>query len=204
MVATPGIRSREGAAAPPSDDTPPSAKLGTRIAAYLIDTLALLIVLLVFFVIGGAVLLFTSDLGKEDAPDAAFNAFIAILVGGPIVFWSLLNLVLLRWRSQTAGMYVVGLKGVAEDGKPQTPGRLLLRWFGLHPVLYHPLFIPIWSLLAAYATSVTLSRSVLVLTLGLVFLCIVVPVASFAAMALDKDRRGLHDRLSRMRVVPVE
>jgi hypothetical protein len=71
-------------------------------------------------------------------------------------------------------------------------------------VLYHPLFIPIWSLLAAYATSLTLSRAVLVLTLGLVFLCIVVPVACFAAMALDKDRRGLHDRLSRMRVVPVE
>lgn len=190
--------------ASPSGLSQTTATLGARIAAYLIDSIVLLAVLLIFFVIGGAVLLFTSDLGKEDPPDAAFSAFIAILIGGPILFWSLLNLALTRWRAQTAGMYVAGIITTSDEGDVRAPRRVLLRWFGMHPTLYHPLFVPVWSLLAAYATSVTLSRSVLIVTLALVLLCLVVPIAGLAAMALDGERRGIHDRIARTRVVPVD
>ena len=190
--------------ATPSGPSQPTATFGARIAAYLIDSIVLLVVLLIFFVIGGAVLLFTSDLGKEDPPDAAFSAFIAILIGGPILFWSLLNLGLTRWRAQTAGMYVVGIIALSDDGDVRAPRRVLARWFGMHPTLYHPLFVPLWSLLAAYATSLTLSRSVLIVTLTLALLCLVVPIAGLAAMALDSEHRGIHDRIARTRVVPVD
>lgn len=190
--------------ATPSSSGQQIATLGTRIAAYLIDSVALLAVLLIFFVIGGAVLLFTSDFGKDDAPDAAYSAFIAILIGGPLLFWSFLNLALARWRAQTAGMYIIGIKAEAEDTDARTPRRVLLRWFGLNPVLYHPLFAPIWLLLAAYATSVTLSQSILIVTLALMLLCIVTPLFGFAAMALDSERRGIHDRIARTRVVATD
>ena len=116
--------------ATPSGPSQPNATLGARIAAYLIDSIVLLVVLLIFFVIGGAVLLFTSDLGKEDPPDAAFSAFIAILIGGPVIFWSLLNLALTGWRAQTAGMYVAGIVVTSDVGNVQAPRRVLLRWFG--------------------------------------------------------------------------
>ena len=190
--------------ATPSGLSQPTATLGARIAAYLIDSIVLVVVLLIFFVIGGAVLLFTSDLGKEDPPDAAFSAFIAILIGGPLIFWSLLNLALMSWRAQTAGMYVAGLVATSEDGDVRAPRRVLVRWFGMHPTLYHPLFVPVWLLLSAYATSVTLSRSVLILTLSLVLLCLVVPIVGLVAMALDSERRGIHDRIAHTRVVPVD
>lgn len=188
----------------PSSSSRPPASFGTRIAAYLIDSIVLLVFLLIFFVIGGAVLLFTSDLGKDDPPDAAFSAFIAILLGGPLIFWSLFNLMLDRWRAQSIGMYVVGIKATFDGPDGRTAGGVLLRWFGLNPVLYHPLLIPVWALLAAYATSVTLSRSILVLTLALVLLCIVAPIVSIVTMALDSERRGVHDRLARTRVVTAE
>ncbi len=190
--------------ATPSGPSQPTATLGARIAAYLIDSILLTVVLLIFFVIGGAVLLFTSDLGDKDPPDAAFSAFIAILIGGPVLFWSLLNLGLTRWRAQTAGMYVAGIITTSNEGDVRAPRRVLARWFGMHPTLYHPLFVPLWSLLAAYATSVTLSRSVLIVTLALVLLCILTPLAGFAAMALDPERRGIHDRLARTRVVATD
>ncbi|MCI0776949.1 MAG: RDD family protein [Chloroflexi bacterium] len=190
--------------ASPSSPTRPAATLGARIAAYLIDTIVLLAVLLIFFVIGGAVLLFTSDLGDKDPPDAAFNTFIAILIGGPVLFWSLLNLALTRWRAQTAGMYVAGIVTTSDEGDVRAPRRVLLRWFGMHPTLYHPLFVPLWVLLAAYATSATLSRGVLMVTIAPALLCLAVPIAGFVAMALDSERRGIHDRIARTRVVPVD
>jgi hypothetical protein len=74
----------------------------------------------------------------------------------------------------------------------------------MHPTLYHPLFVPVWSLLTAYATSVTLSRGVLVVTLSLVLLCLLVPIVGLFAIVLDSERRGVHDRIARTRVVPVD
>ena len=188
--------------AAPSTSSRALAGFCTRLAAYMIDSIVLLVFLLIFFVIGGAVLLFTSDWGKDDPPDAAFSAFISILLGGPLIFWSLFNLLLDRWRAQSIGMYVVGIKATFDGPQGRTVGSVLLRWFGLNPVLYHPLLVPVWALITAYA--VTLSRSILVLTLALVLLCLVAPIVSVVTMALDSDRRGVHDRLARTPVVTVE
>lgn len=182
----------------------PTARVNARISAYLLDSLVLLLFILVFFILAGAVLLFTSDLGGEDPPDAAYYAFIAILFAGTILAWSAFNVTLLRWRGQTAGMYVMGIRAVAEDGRQATAGRTLLRWFGLHPLLFHPLLLPLWGLAALVAVSITLSQAVLIVSLAFVLLCAVVPAASMVAMLLDPERRTIADRLTRTVVVHLD
>ena len=188
-----------GAPSPPA--APAVARLNARISAYLADSIILLAFILTFFVIGGAVLLFSSDLGSNDAPDAAFTAFLAILLGGPLLSWSAFNLALMRWRGQSLGMYIVGIRTVAEGGAPLATRTVLLRWFGLHPLLFHPFLLPIWALLALYSVSVTLSQIIFVITVALVLLCVVAPAASLLTMIVDSNRRALHDRLAGTLVV---
>ena len=196
-------------ATPSPAATPPIARLTARISAYLADSIILLAFILAFFVIGGAVLLFSSDLGSNDAPDAAFSAFLAILLGGPLLSWSAFNLALMRWRGQSMGMYIIGIRAVAEGGAPLATRTVLLRWFGLHPLLFHPFLLPIsallaWALLAPYSITVTFSRVIFVITVALVLLCVVAPAASLLAMAIDSNRRALHDRLARTLVVHID
>lgn len=182
----------------------PVAHLNARISAYLVDSVILIAFILVSFVIAGAVLLFTSDLGRGDAPDAAFNAFLAILLGGPLLAWTAFNLALMHWRSQTTGMYVIGIKIVSEDGPPVSRRRTLLRWFGLHPLLFHPFLLPIWAIFSLLVVSITLSQIVLIVTVALVLLCIASPIAGLVAMSLDPERRALHDRLAHTLVVHLQ
>ena len=182
----------------------PVAHLNARISAYLVDSAVLLGFILVFFVIAGAILLFASDLGKEDAPDSAYYAFIATFLGGCLLSWTAFNLALLRWRGQTLGMYIVGIRTLGEDGLPLSTGRTLLHWFALHPVLFHPLLLPVWAVFSMLVVSLTLSKVVLVATLALVLLCLIAPAVSLALMLLDAERRTLPDRLARTFVVHLD
>lgn len=182
----------------------PVAHLNARISAYLVDSVILLAFILVFFVIGGSVLLLTSDLGQGDAPDSAYYASIAIFLGGSLLSWTVFNLALMRWRGQTTGMYVIGIRTVSEDGSALTTGRTFLRWFGLHPLLFHPFLLPVWAIFSLLVVSFTLNQVVLVVTLALVLLCLVSPAASLLAMLFDAERRALHDRLARTLVVHLE
>jgi uncharacterized RDD family membrane protein YckC len=188
-------------AAPSASTAQPVARLNARISAYLIDSIALLAVILAFFVISGAVLLFTSDLGKNDPPDSAFDAFVAVLLGGPLIFWSALNVALVRLRGQSPGMYLVGIRAVSADETALTWRRSLLRWFGLHPLLFHPFVLPVWVIFVFYAVSSTLSQVVLILTVALALLLLLAPAIGLLLLATDADRRALHDRLARTVVV---
>src|SRR3990170_1492813 len=183
-------------AATPAMTTRPVAHLNARISAYLVDSVVLLAFILVFFVIGGAVLLFSSDLGKDDAPDSAYYASIAVFLGGSLLAWTAFNLALMRWRGQTIGMYIIGIRVVGRDDATLTSSRIVVRWLGLHPLLFHPLLLPVCGTLAVLAASVTLNQVVLIVTLALVVLCIVSPAATLALTLLDNERRALHDRLA--------
>lgn len=189
-------------AAPATAPTRPVARMNARISAYVIDSVVLLAFILVFFVIGGSVLLFTSDFGEGDPPNWAYYAWVSVFVGGALLSWSLFNLAVMGWRGQSTGMYVVGIRTVSDQ--PMTPGRHLLRWFGLHPLLFHPLLLPVWAILSFMLVSLTLNKAVLAVTLALVLLCIVAPVAALLTMLFDPERRALHDRLAGTRVVHLE
>ena len=110
----------------------------------------------------------------------------------------------MRWRGQSLGMYIVGIRTVAIGGAPLATRTVLLRWFGLHPLLFHPFLLPIWALLALYSVSVTFSQIVFVITVALVLLCVVAPAASLLAMAVDSNRRAIHDRLAHTLVVHID
>jgi uncharacterized RDD family membrane protein YckC len=179
----------------------PVAQLHARVTAYLIDSLVLLAFVLIFFVAGGAVLLFSSDLGRQDPPDSAYYAFAGVFLGGTLAAWSAFNLALMRWRGQTAGMYFVGLRAVGEDRSRLTLGQLVLRWLALHPLVFHPFLLPVWGIFSLLAVSITLSNVVLIITLVFVLLCVVAPLASLAHAAVDPQRRVLADRVARALVV---
>jgi len=179
------------------------ANVNARISAYLVDSVILLAFILVFFVIGGSILLFTSDFGEGDPPDWAYYACVAVFLGGSILSWTGFNLALLRWRAQTTGMYVLGIKSVAERGE-MTNGRILVRWFGLHPLLFHPLLLPVWVVISLVLVSFTLNQIVLAVTLVFVLLCIAAPIAGLITMVVDPERRALHDRLAGTLVVHLD
>lgn len=180
------------------------ANVRARVTAYLADSIVFLAFLLVFFFLGGVQLLIADSRTDGDPSDAAFYAFIGIAVGGAIIAWSVFNLALMQWRGQTAGMFVIGIKAVAEDETPLTMRRTLLRWFGLHPLLYHPFLLPGWLVFALLVTFVTLSQAVLVITLGVALLCVVAPILSLVTALLDDERRTLHDRLAHTVVIQLE
>ena len=178
--------------------------MSARVSAYLIDSVVLLGFILAFFAVAGLVLWLSSNLGEKDPPDSAYYAFMGIFIGGTVIAWSLFNLALAFWRGQTAGQYITGLRVVSEDSGSISMGRTLVRWFALHPLLFHPLLLPVWALFAVIAVSLTLSQFVLALTLGLVALCVVSPIAALAAVLFDSDRRALHDRIAGTIVVPTD
>jgi hypothetical protein len=175
-------------------DAATPARIGVRALAYLIDSGALLGFVLAFFALAGLILWIASDLGKEDAPDAAYYAFIGVFIGGTLIAWSVFNLVLCWWRGQSVGQYIVGLSVVDVAGERPSGSKFVLRWLALHPLLFHPLLIPVWALFSALTVSLTLSDIVLGLTLGLVALCILAPAVALVSAAIDQEHRALHDR----------
>ena len=179
----------------------PVAQLRARVTAYLVDSIILLAFILIFFVLGGLELLIADSRTDGDPSDAAFYAFVAISLGGSLLAWTAFNLALMRWRGQTTGMYVIGIKIVGEDAAALTTGRMLLRWFGLHPLLFHPFFLPVWLIFSFLVVSATLSQLALVITLALALLCLVSPAVSLLTALIDPERRALHDRLARTLVV---
>ena len=181
----------------------PVAHLSARVSAYFVDSIVLLAFILVFFVIAGLELLIADSRTAGDPSDAAYYAFAAIAIGGSLIAWSAFNLALMRWRGQTMGMYVIGIKTVGEDGTALTTGRTLLRWFGLHPLLFHPLLLPIWLILSYLIFAATPSRAALAITLVPVLLCLVAPAVSLSTALLDHERRALHDRLAHTLVVHI-
>ena len=174
----------------------PIAHLNARISAYLADSVILLAFILLFFFIGGLQLLFASDWGQGDPPDSAIVAFIVILSGGTLLSWTVFNVALMRWRGQTTGKYVLGIKTVSEDGTQPTIWRILIRWLALHPLLFHPfLLIPSMSL-ALLSLDFLLSPLGVITAITLALLTVASLVVNLLAMSLDRSRRALHDRLA--------
>ena len=182
----------------------PLARLDARISAYLVDSIVLVAFVLVFLIVAGSILLFTSDGGSGNPPDSAYYASVAVFLGGSLLAWTAFNLALMRWRGQTTGMYVLGIKTVGVGAPAVTTGQALIRWFGLHPLLFHPLLLPIWGILSLLVVSLTVSQVALFITLALALLCLASPVGSLAAVLLDPERRAPHDRLAQTIVVHLD
>ena len=179
------------------------ASLGSRILAYLVDTVALLGFAFVFFAAAGANIYLRSDAGRENPSEGAVNSSFAIMMV-TIPAWLFVNLFFELRRGQTIGKYIAGLQVVRLDNRPAGLGRHVVHWLALHPLLFHPL---IGLLLGAFATySVAFAESPLVFFGGvtLALLCFIAPVASLFFALADPQRRGVHDWLAAMKVTGVD
>ncbi len=180
--------------------TPRCAGLEARLVAFIFDTIILLAFTSVFVAVALFQLLVKSDFGEADPPDSSFYAALAIVVA-VIPFWLAFNVWLCLWRGQTVGKYIVGIRIARNDGGRLSAVDALSRLLTLNPLLFHPVLIVPWSLLAVFGTSLTLNAVVLAATVTLVLLSLVAAPVALVAVLLDKQRRALHDRVARTLVV---
>jgi uncharacterized RDD family membrane protein YckC len=176
------------------------AGLGQRCVAYAIDSLLLFGVCMLFAAAAFLVIFLGSDSGRSSISDGEEWAFVAFLLA-TFPAWYVFNVALSSSMGFTVGQYVVGLRAVDESGGGPETLRAALYWLALHPLLFHPLLALPWGLFAALSVTIAGSEVLFILALAMVFLCLVVPLAGLVFMAIDPQRRGIHDRLAGIRVI---
>jgi uncharacterized RDD family membrane protein YckC len=191
----------EESAAVAPEPTQKTARFEARVVAFLIDSVILLTFILVFMAIAGFQLLVTSDFGDVDPPDSSFWAVLAITLA-VVPLWAIFNVGLYLWRAQSVGQYVAGIRVVHANGSGRSLGKALVRLLVLNPLLFHPFLAVLWALVAAIATSVTVSEVVLIATVTMVLLSLISPFLALFLALFDKERRALHDRVAGTLVVP--
>ena len=176
------------------------AGLEARLVAFLFDSVILLAFTAVFATIALLQLLASSDFGNSDPPESSFYAAVAVIVA-VIPFWLVFNVALELWRGQTVGKYIVGIKITRSDGDAIGWGRAFWRLLLLNPLLFHPLLIVPWALLAVYALSITVNVVVLIAIVALALLSLLAGPVALIAILADRQRRALHDRIAGTLVV---
>ncbi len=180
--------------------SPKLASLTARAIAFAVDSVLLFTFLALAAFAAGLQLLIRSDFGDVEPPDSAFATLLGISVA-VVPVWGALNAVLYRWRGQSAGQYVAGIRVVRADGSPAGWGTIIARLLALHPLLFHPFLAPGWLLVAFLATAQTVSLVVLVVTGALVLLSLVSPLVAVVMVLTDSQRRALHDRVAGTMVI---
>ncbi len=176
------------------------AGLGQRCLAYAVDSVLLFGFCMAFGAAAFLVIFLGSDTGRENITDGEEWGFVVLLLA-TFPAWLAFNVGLVSLRGHTVGQYIIGLRIVDETGARPEPGRVLLYWLALHPLLFHPLLALPWGLFAALGITIAGSGLLFVLSLAVVFLCLVTPLVSLIFIAIDPQRRGIHDRLARIKVV---
>lgn len=178
------------------------ATFRSRVGGYVVDMVIFAAIAMVTVVIAGAVLLAMTDLAEQDASDAEFYTFLAIIGIGTPLAWSLLNIPLLASRGQTGGQYVAGIRLVRADGSRLSLREAAAWWFCFNPLLFSwPMAAVAGLPLAAVIALVVSAWSVFVFV-ALMVLCIVLPIVAFVAALLDSQNRTLHDRVVGVLAVP--
>lgn len=178
------------------------ASLGQRCLAYAIDSLLLFGFSMAFSAAAFLVIFLGSDTGRSNITDDEEWAFVAFLLA-TFPAWLVFNVVLMSKRGHTVGQYVMGLRAVDEAGSGPTLGKVVLYWAVLHPLLFHPLLALPWGLFATLGVTIAGSELLFVFALAMVFLCLVTPFVTLIFVAIDPQRRGIHDRLARIRIVQI-
>lgn len=159
---------------------------------------------MIMFVLSFGLLLLFTDAATNDPSDAQIYAIFAIIGIGTPSIWSAMNLLLLRWRRQTGGQYVAGVRLAREDGAPLSTRDTAAWWFCLNPLLFSWPMAAVALFPLAGVVSITLDRATIAVFGGLLLLCFAAPFAALAAALLDPYNRALHDRVVGTVVVPAE
>ena len=178
------------------------ASVRARTGGYVIDMVILAAVALIMFVIGFGVLLATSGGAKNDPPDSAYYAALAVVGLGTPLVWSVMNLLLLTTRSQTAGEYVAGLRVGRDDGTRLTLGSAAVWWFAVNPVLFSWPMALATLLPLSFTAALALNRASIGLVLVVAALCIIAPIIALVSALVDRQNRTVYDRIAGTTVVP--
>ena len=179
------------------------AGLGSRLTAYLLDSVFLFAFTMLFATASFLNIFLRSDSGRDNASDGTIwlSVYMLLLT---VPAWFLFNLALTSRRRHTVGQYVMGLRLASADDAPLTAKRLATYWLALHPLLFHPILAGFWLLFAWVAISISENDLALILGLALAVLCVLAPLASLAFALFDRQHRGVHDRLAGVRVNNVD
>ena len=186
-------------ASPPASEDD-RAGLGPRCLAYAVDSVLLFGFSMAFSAAAFLVIFIGSDTGRSNITDGQEWAFVGFLLA-TFPAWLAFNLVLMSARGFTVGQYVLGLRATTEAGERAQPGRVALYWLAMHPLLFHPLMALPWGLFATLGVTIAGSEFLFVFAVAMAFLCLVLPFVGLIFMAVDPERRGLHDRLAGMKIV---
>lgn len=173
---------------------------GSRVLAYLIDSAVLFGFATLFTVFAGLVILIGTGSGGKTISDTQEWAFSAILLA-TWPAWLLFNLAVCGRLGHTIGHYVMGLRIMDETGRAPPYRRMLGYLLTLHPLIFHPILAGPWMLIAFLGLALAENEFILVIALAMTLLCLAGPLASFVFALFDSNRRGLHDRVSGLRVV---
>jgi uncharacterized RDD family membrane protein YckC len=176
------------------------ARLWPRCLAYAVDSVLLFGFCMAFSAAAFLVIFIGSDTGRSNITDGEEWGFVAFLLA-TFPAWLAFNLGLMAMRGHTVGQYVIGLRVTGETGEKPEPRRVVLYWLALHPLLFHPLLALPWALFATLGVTIAGSELLFILALAMTFLCLVTPFVTVIFVALDPQRRGIHDRLAGIRIV---
>ncbi len=168
--------------------------------AFIFDTIILLAFASVFAVVALFQFLVQSNFGEDDPPDSSYYLALGI-IAAVVPFWLVFNLWLQMWRGQSVGKYIVGIRVARSDGGRLNLFGALWRMLTLNPLLFHPILMFPWALLAIFGTMLTQNLIVLIVTVTLALLSLLAPLIALVAVSGDKQRRALHDRIAGTLVV---
>lgn len=184
-----------------ADDASGAAGLGSRLFAYLLDSVVLFGFTMVFATVAGLTIFISSDGGENNPSDDAFTALVVIVLA-TMPAWLLFTVGMFLRRGQSVGHYLTGLEITRDDRGVVSNAQVVAYCLVLHPLVFHPIMALLWAY-AAYQSVIHSSLVFLLVAISMAVLCILAPLASLLFAASDRGRRGIHDRIAGVRVVRV-
>jgi uncharacterized RDD family membrane protein YckC len=195
------LASASSNASPIEDDD--RASLGARALAFILDSVLLFGFCMAFGAAAFLVIFVGSDTGRNTISDGEEWGFVAFLLA-TFPAWFAFNVGLMSMRGHTVGQYVIGLRTVRADGGKPSANQVGLYWLALHPVLFHPFLALPWLLFATLGVTFASSEALFVFALAIALLCLVGPLVNIIFVAIDPQRRGVHDRLGGIKVARLQ
>lgn len=172
--------------------------------AHILDLIILSGVFLLILSAALLPLVIATDSGEEDLPGWAIWSILPIVPAFVVASFAY-YVALWRWRGQTVGQMVLGLRVVTREGHPPGFGRLTLRYVGLAI----PSLLVFLALLAVYAAVALLDFSLedarrFAVVFGISAGIVAVAALSALTALFNGERRALHDLMAGTVVERVE
>jgi uncharacterized RDD family membrane protein YckC len=163
------------------------ARVGLRLAAYVVDWLVTVIVASTLISVGGMQLWLATDRGTQDAPNASLYAFL-VLAPLALPLWLLVTLAGWSYAGRSVGKLAMGLRIVDQRGRP--PG---LRRGAARLAVFLPENLALIAAPAAIALRLAAGDALPVWVVPLGVLLLLAALAALAPALVNRGGRALHD-----------